>query len=386
MSSATRTLTRSLLVFGLWGLLACGEPVQSDPPPTVPADFDLSSPEMLASLGVPAPTIDWERPIDRLRYAGDGAPPSAEEVGLVSRVIDDIPTALLAKLDVRYVIRATDATVARPSHPQAVAFAVGPDIYLLDRVFVLSQGGSTRFDLARALGHELAHVAQFQTMTDEYIAIALSGRLTQINPIDGSQLVAEFAEATGWVNGSDDDGIEAWSLPPGVSASSEYGATNPGEDMAEAVALVITGSADLVPDDRVRWVEQWLGAPADVLSIGQPWIPAGAITLISEDPLYDVEAVSGLAGSLRHTEPLYLGLGTDSPLMADLVELVTTRLRSRVMTGSLERIDDDRVPRFGGRFARPDGTYWWVELWDFPHRAAGVSGPSDPVLVYVAIW
>ncbi len=29
---------------------------------------------------------------------------------------------------------------------------------------------------------------------------------------------------------------------------------------------------------------------------------------------------------------------------------------------------------------------WWVELWDFRQVAAGVSGPTNPILVYVSLW
>ena len=383
MSSATKYIG-SIVVGAL--LAACGVGVQSDSPTTVQAAIDLSAPELLVRLGVPEPTIDWERAIDRLRYAGDGSPPTDGEVSLVSRVIDGVPTALLAKIDVRYVIRATDATVTRPDHPAAVAYALGPDIYLLDRAFALSVGGSTRFDLARAVGHELVHIAQYQTMADEYVELALAGDISQVNPIDGSQLVADFAQATGWQNESDFVGLPAWKLPPGIAGSSAYGAIDPGEDMAEAIALIIMGLADLVPTDRVRWVEQWLGAPADALALGQPWAPAGSVEVLAEDPLYDTDAVAALRGSLTHVEPMYFELTAQSPSTDNLVDLVQRHLRARVMTGTLERIDNTSVPRFGGAFTRPDGTWWWVELWDFRDKAPGTMGPNAPILTYVAIW
>ena len=292
---------------------------------TLGPDLDLSDPDTLAALGISAPSIDWERSIDRLVYAGAGSPPSPEELTLVTQVIDDLPTAFLDKLDLRYVIRSGDKTATRADHPTAVAFALGPDIYLLDRTFNLSEGGSTRFDLARAVVHELVHVAQFQEMTHEYARAALDGVVTRLNPIDGSTLVAEFASATGWDNNSTDVVSPRWNLSPGETASSSYGATNPGEDMAEAVSLVILGLADLVPDDRVRWVEQWLGAPADALALGQPWAPAGSIELITDDALYDEETVAAMQGPLGHTEALYFKLPSDVPETNDLASLVESR-------------------------------------------------------------
>jgi len=360
-------------------------------PPDLVGEVETGAVELLdtttlARLGVPEPAIDWERSIDRLRYVGAGRAPSDAEVGLVRQVIDDMPTSLLASTEVRWVVRSSEVTGARPNHPTAVAFAVGPDIYLLDRAFGLSEGGSTRFDLARAVAHELVHVAQFGSLETGYVEAALDGQLAQLDPIAGSALAAAFAEETGWALTSTDPLARTWALNAGVTAASAYGATSPGEDMAEAVALVVLGLADLVPPDRVRWVEGWLGAPADALAIGQPWVPAGSTEVLSADPLYDTEAVAAVRGALTHEEPLYFELARDVEPSEELAETIESRLRSRVLAGSMDRIPDDRVPRFGGRFNRPDGTMWWVELWDFRERAVGVTGPSTPILVYVALW
>lgn len=337
-------------------------------------------------LGVDEPTIDWERSIDRLTYVGRGAPPSEAELALVRRVIDDVPTPLLEALEVRYVVRASELTTARPAHPTAVAFALGPDIYLLDRAFTLSAGGSTRYDLARAVAHELVHVAQFETLEKEYLDAVFDGSVGQVDPTVGSQLVVDFAAETGWIQAGSGVADRTWSLGQGVSAASTYGATSPGEDLAESVAMVVLGQADLVGEQRTRFVESWLGSPADALAIGQPWVPAGAEEVLSQQPLYDTDAVAAAQGALRNVEPLYFQLPRDVADTEALVGEIETRLRSRVLTGSLEAIPDDRVPRYGGRFSRPDGTMWWVELWDFRHRAAGTTGPSEPILVYVSIW
>ena len=362
---------------------ACGSVGGQVETPEIPGE--LSDPDFLARLGVPDPTIDWERGVDRLRYVGEGSAPLDSEVGLVRQVIDDMPTVLLAQLDVRWVVRATNTSLARPQHPTAVAYAVGPDIYLLDRAFTLSDGGSTRNDLARAVAHELAHVAQFQTLSSGYISAALAGGVSRINPTDGSSLVADFADATGWINTSVDPLRPQWSLGSGSTASSAYGATDPGEDMAEAVALMVVGLADLVPDVRVRWVESWLGINSDALALGQPWAPEGSIEVLSDDPLYDTQAVASLQGSLSHAEPLYFRLPRDVAPPDQLIDEIESQLRTRVMSGTLEPLGDERVPRYGGRFSRPDGTMWWIELWDF-RDAATNTGLDSPILVYVAIW
>ena len=244
----------ALLIIGA-ALAACST-TALDSETTATADVDLSNPELLERLGVPNPTITWQRRIERLTYVGSGTPPSEAEVLLVATVVDDIPTALLEKLEVRYIVRADDSSLSRPDHPSAVAYAVGPDVYLRDRVFALSEGGSTRYDIARAIVHELVHVAQYQTMANAYVEAALAGEISRVDPVAGSTLVANFAEATGWSNQSSGELHPTWVLDPGSGAASAYGATGPGEDMAETVALVLVGQSATLPTDRVRWVEE----------------------------------------------------------------------------------------------------------------------------------
>ena len=72
--------------------------------------------------------------------------------------------------------------------------------------------------------------------------------------------------------------------------------------------------------------------------------------------------------------------------VALLVDLIEARLRTRVMSGTLDVLPVGRVPRYGGRFSGPGGRLWWVELWDFREATPGTSGPRTPILVYVAIW
>lgn len=363
---------------------ACGGVDVGSIEPGQASDVDLTDASTLARLGIPEPSIDWQRSIERLTYTGSGAAPSEAEVGLVRAVIEDVPLALWEKADVRWVVRGGPGALARPNHPDAVAFAVGPDVYLLDNVFALSDGGSTRYDLSRAVVHELVHVAQFQTMSADYLAAAFDGRLDQLDPVDGSVVVREFATATGWTDASSDPLRPSWSLAG--PAASPYGATGPGEDMAESVAMVVLGLEALIPSAHVDWVESWLGTQADSLSIGQPWAPVGSVEVLSTQPLYDADAVAAARGSLPHAEPLYFQLPDGSSRGEIIASSVEDRLRERVMSGSLDRLDDEFVPRWGGTFIGPSGRLWWVELWDFANAAPGTTGPTGPVLVYVALW
>jgi hypothetical protein len=383
--SALRLTTVTVLALAIG---ACG--VQNGPaddtrsaPPS--GGYDLTDPDLLTQLGVPNPRIDWSRDAGRVEFVGSGPPASSQDVDLLAAVVSEVPAALDTVAAPRFVVRNADEATVALTHPDAVAFAFGPDVYLLDGSFALSADGSTRFDLARAYIHELAHVAQYLTLSDRYVLAALEGRLPRVDPVAGSTLVTDFADSTGW-SAAGDELAPTWTLSPGVAAATTYGATNPGEDMAESLALVMLGLADLISSDRVEWIERWLDASATELAIGRPWAPAGAEVVDSADDLWDAASVETLAVGFEHVEPLYFLLEDDGTDAATRARDITNRLRERLMAGELVPIDDPRVPRFGGRFLRRDGSFLWVELWDFPNAEPGVGGPDRPLLVYVAIW
>lgn len=356
---------------------------------TIPAGgFDLSDPDVQERLGAgPVENITWQRTAGEYTVVGRGPTPPPSEIDLIAAVMSDIPQALTEQAPIRQIVRVPNPPPdGRPQHEQAVAFALGPDIYLLDRAFTLSDGGSTRYDLTRAIVHELAHVAQWLTMSDDYIAAALAGEISRLDPTTGSRLVHDFAADTGWRTTNDDPVAPLWVLEDGAEPASTYGGTSAGEDMAESVSLTALGLADRVPQDRVGWVEDWLGRPADELAVGRPWAPAGAVEVRSSDALYDETAARAAQGPFLHAEPLYFELPATVPEAAELADLVSANLRDRQMSGSLERLGDDRLPRFGGLFTRSDGLRYWVEVWDFRSRADGTTGPDLPVLTYVAMW
>jgi len=349
-------------------------------------DFDLSDPELQILLGVPEPTIDWARRAGRVEFVGAGSPPPPADIDLLTSVVAEVPAALDKVAAPRWVIRANSSPANSATHPQAVAFAFGPDVYLLDGSFELSRGGSTRFDLARAYIHELAHIAQYRTLSDDYVLAALDGRLERVDPIAGSTLIDDFARDTGWLNQTSEKLIPTWVLSAGARTATAYGASNPGEDMAESLALVMLGLSELVPDDRVTWIERWLGETATELALGRPWAPAESSIVTSADELWDADEVALISGGFDHVEPLYFELPAGGPTGREMADTITARLRERLMAGQLTQIDDPRVPRYGGRFLRQDGSFFWVELWDFPASEQGRGIPDQAILVYVAIW
>jgi len=372
-----------VLIYGV----ACGGAAGTAGPATIPSGgFDLTSEDLQAALGSPPPDdITWQRTAGELTVVGRGTTPDPDEIDLIAAVARDVPGTLWDQVALRTVVRFADAPGTRVPHERPIAYALGPDIYLLDRAFALSSDGSSRYELARAFVHELVHVAQFYSMSDDYVAAALAGRTEAVDPTIGSVLVAEFADATGWQPAGDSP-AEGWLLPDSVAASSPYGRTSAGEDMAEAVSLVAVGLPDLVPDDRVRWVERWLGVSADRLAQGRPWAPAGSVQVLSADRLYDEDRVAAAGFDRTHIEPLYFELPAGLADADTVASQITARLLGRGMSGSLTRINDDRLRRFGGAFAGPKGLTWWVELWDFRERPAGTTGPKNPVLTYVALW
>lgn len=363
---------------------ACAAPGAASGRVEIPAGgFDLSDPDLQTRLGSPElPDIVWQRQAGELTVVGRSLVADPDEIALIEAVASDVPQVIWKTAPVRHIVRMPDAPGTRPAHEKPVAFALGPDVYLLDRAFELSEGGSSRYDLARAFIHELVHVAQFFTMSDEYVARSLSGAVETVDPTVGSSLVQDFAEATGWRTVADGD----WELADTIPAASTYGRTSPGEDMAESVTLVAVGLADLLPPDRVRWVEGWLGVSADELSRGRPWVPPGSEEVLSVDALYDESQVAQLARSRRRVEPLYFQLPVDAVAAPEMATALTSELLTRGMSGSLQPASDSPVPRYSGAFAGTEGITWWVELWDFRFRPPGTSGPDRPILIYVAVW
>lgn len=381
-----RCLVRTFLSILLIALVltACSAPGIGTTTPPAPTSFDLTDQDLLARLGSPPfEDIGWKRTLHGITVVGSSAHPDPDELALLDAALGDLPSALLDVATPRMIIRV-------PSAPEeekvgnAIAFAKGPDVYLVDRTFRPNGEETTRLDLTRALGHELAHVAQFRTLSPDYIEAALDGTIDRVDPVDGSVLVREFATVTGWTNTSDDPNLAAWTLPADKVASTAYGRTSPAEDMAETVAMLVSGWSP--PADHAAWATGWLQANADTLAHGEPYIPAGAVEIRSSQPIYDVDAVADIAPGADRVEAHYYELATDSERHDVLAPSIERRLLRRGLSGALTRASDDRLPRYAGTFTRPDGLRYRVELWDFREGNGFSSAPDAPILTYVVVW
>ncbi|MBT8197411.1 MAG: hypothetical protein HKN01_12275 [Acidimicrobiia bacterium] len=340
----------------------------------------LDDPELLDRIGVETPTdIVWTRTIDGIEVAGTTRAADPAELSVLTRALAEVPDALVSAADVRTIYRITDAA-EEDLEPTTLAFARGPDLYVLDATFAGIYGeGVGPMEMARVLSHELAHVAQFRRLTADDAGLILESP-TDVDPLQLAESTRDFAAATGWRDGGSDPRSPSWVLPsPGGTTA--YGATEPEEDLAEAVSMVSMGWATQLSADRVAWVEDWLDLDADRVATGKPYIPAGAIPTSSETDLYDTRTVSGFAA--RNPEPLYwVALGADfDSTRAE----IGAALAERGVAGAFEPIEIGTVPREGGRFGRPDGVSYWVEVWDFSGSA--ISGaPDGLVITYVVLW
>jgi hypothetical protein len=386
-----RTLVTFALILAVL-LQSCGlvSPTVTDPgdsattaPPASP-EIDLRDPDLLTRLGSPPfDEISWKRTVGGVTLLGATESADGTELELIGGALDEIPEALAELAMPRNLIR-IESVGGQEAIGKAVAFTKGPDIYLVDKTFAPNGDSTTRMELTRALLHELAHVAQYRSLADAYVEAALQGQVDQVDPAAGSTLVRSFADAVGWIDQSADPLKTTWLLPSSVEASSDYGRTGAGEDMAEAVSMVVLGRSNWIPATHTRWVEQWLGTGATALARGKPWAPVGSREVLSRDPLYDEAALAGIAVRFDHVEPLYFNLPNGGAPHEQLAAEIQKQLLERRLSGVLGRTDDTRLPRYGGLFTRTDGVSFWVELWDF--RTATGFQPSDPILTYVMLW
>lgn len=351
---------------------------------TTPSDIDLNDPDLMARLGSPPfEDVSWKRTVGGIELLGATGSADPAELELVEGALEEIPAALADVALPRNLVR-IGSVGGQEAIGKAVAFTKGPDIYLVDETFAPNGGVTTRMELTRALLHELAHVAQYRALDRSYIEAALAGEVDQVDPASGSALVRSFATATGWVD-QDGDPLEAvWLLPSTLEASTDYGRTGAGEDMAEAVSMVALGRSNWIPVVHTHWVERWLQTTAASLAQGKPWAPAGSREVLSHDPLYDEAALDRVADRYDHVEPLYFSLPVRTAPHGELAAEIQRQLLGRRFSGSLARTDDDRLPRYAGAFTATDGVTLWVELWDF--REATGFKTADPILTYVVLW
>ncbi|GBD85257.1 hypothetical protein BMS3Abin02_01661 [bacterium BMS3Abin02] len=377
------TVRRLLFLALATMVVACAVP-DATSSTTTPGTFDLTDTSLLTRLGsAPFADVVWQRTVHDITVVGSRPHPDPVELALLDAALSELPRVLWEVGAPRSIIRIASA----PEEEQvgnAVTFTRGPDIYLVDRTFDPDGDGTTRLDLARALAHEFAHVAQFRALDPAYIQAALDGDIARVDPADGSELVLSFAAQTGWTNESADPLHADWRLEG--QAATEYGRTGPAEDMAESVAMLVLGRADWIPPDRGTWVAKWLGTSIKQLAAGKPWIPAGATEVSTAEDLYDEAAAARSAPGATHAEAHYFELPASVPEHLILGPDIERRLLQRGFGGAFARIDDEQLPHYQGSFSRSDGVRFWVELWDFRETTGFSSAPNVPILVYVELW
>lgn len=342
-----------------------------------PIPIDSTDDALMARLGVPVPKeIHWLRKLPGVDLVGTTPEVVVAEHDLLAAAMAELPPQLSVRP--RLIIRSPNPPTVEHADPFAVAR--GPDVWVFDETFRSLGDDLGRLTMAWVLAHEFTHVAQFVALDPVKVGEVAAGASSDLS-LAHSLLVQNFVTATGWeVDSSAESG---WTLIG--AAATEYGATDPIEDMAESVALVVTGLGDLIPDTHRRWVEGWLGAPEHLLAAGKPWVPAEAIEVQSRTPLHDVERVDNLAGD-RDVEVVTYQLPVTAPPASELALTVGLRLTERQLPGTMGRVDDPDVLRYAGRFDRGDGTIFWVELWDFREAPGYTNAPDGPALSYIIIY
>ncbi|MFQ5553836.1 MAG: DUF4157 domain-containing protein [Acidimicrobiia bacterium] len=331
------------------------------------------SPDISIEIEVPD-RIDWRRTIGGVDVFGAGTEPDAAELALLEAALEEVPSALLDLADLRTIYRIPEDADA--NREEALAFARGPDVYLTDETFDRVAG---RFELADVVAHELTHVLQFRSLTEEDL-----DRITGViddEVFSATAFVIDFAAIAGWRDVA--NGVApSWVLddPAGTTA---YGRTSPAEDMADTVGHVTAGRAGDVSPRRVAWVEDTLGTSERELAQGKPYLPEGSVEIAPATPLYDEERVAEIAAG--PVEPRSFTLPGSSPRASSLARSSQDELARRDIAGSFQRVNDSAVTRFAGEFIRGDGLRFLVELWDFRDAPGFNDPPPQPVLTYVTL-
>lgn len=347
------------------------------------ADIDVRNRNVLQAIGAaPVEDVTWSRPVDRYELLGTTAQADASEITRLAAGISEIPADWT--VEPLQLLRVPALGPAQEGF-EAAAEAVGPTIRLGDTTFRTQGRPTQRFELARVMAHELAHVDQYDNLTADYLDLLLAGSLDEIRLWEGSSLILDFADATGWVNGSDGV-LPSWSLPPDVRPATAYGGTNPAEDMAETVALAVIGQGNRLDRDRQRWVERYLDMDLSDLSSGKPFVPRDASQVEAPEPLYDQQAAQLAAAPFSFEEPMYFRLADGAASLEILALDIGSELDRRDLRGALLRDDSLAVPRYAGLFTRSDGVRFWVEIIDFRNAPELVSGPAAAVLTYVVFY
>lgn len=197
---------------------------------------------------------------------------SDQEIKMLSLIIDTLPQKLFDYRPWAIVSTSFDAIPVKKTSGEQVAFASGPYIFVSDITFRRQkeyETGTFR-GLQRVLAHELTHTIQFfqlESQPDD------SGDAF----LEGSKIVQEWTQATGWSKLN-----ATWVLAPG-ERTTDYGKSNPIEDMADAMGGVITGDTNSISQSRVQFILNFLGIDKDIAFKGTVPIRSNIERRIAED-------------------------------------------------------------------------------------------------------
>ncbi len=358
-----RSALRALVVCALF-VTSCSLGDAPNGAPTI--TIEIETPE----------TIDWQRTVAGLEVAGSRTNPDATELAILEAALSELPEELVERAEVRTIYRIKSAAEAEDS--EALAFTRGPDVYLTDGTFLRVE---SRLEMAEVLAHEMAHAWQYAALTEA--DLGRLGTLDAGTVFLATDFVRDFAEAVGWRDAGSGDS-PAWLLPAAGAGTTAYGATSPAEDLADSVSRVVTGRANELSTERLRWVESSLNASSRDLAAGKPYLPTGATEVAPGTPLYDEARAARLSSG--KVEPRSWALPESSPTTSTLAREIQDELSRRRLGGNLRRTDDASVARYAGEFVRGDGVQFLVELWDFRDAPGYSNPPPQPVLTYVVLY
>lgn len=184
-------------------------------------------------------------------------PFSETEIQILKSIIDNLPQKLFDYRPWAIISTSFESEDISRSNPEGVAFSSGPYIFVGDVTFKkqASFDTGTYRGLTRIISHEIAHNAQFfetRSIPTEY----------EESFLENSSLVQDWVSVTGWVKNG-----QNWYLPSDQKTT-EYGRSNPVEDMADAIGSLIIGEEYNLSNERIDWVLEWLGATKEEILVG----------------------------------------------------------------------------------------------------------------------
>lgn len=201
-------------------------------------------------------TIEEESYKDVKFYSTSDRKFSSDEIKILKTIIDALPAKLFSYRPWGIISTSiANNDINSQGDNYGVAYSGGPYIFVGDKTFNKenkSDNGTFR-GLMRILAHEFTHIAQFfETYESTNNKVSL----------DNSLLSQKWIGDLGWFK---QDG--KWQLGSD-NKTTDYGKTNPTEDMADVVGLLCIGDKSGLSESRIDWVQNWLETDEISLSKG----------------------------------------------------------------------------------------------------------------------